>query len=579
MNFYTLLKIFFSLALVFYCIPAFSQINLPITRYEGVGTGENFLELTENTKSAILANNTVDVLTYNSGQGPINVTNIFDPSLALGTYRLRFLDSNFTTQGEMPVHWMLEDINTNEQWTSDGMIDVFNDQIIVGRGFSLAIRQVADVGVEPTAGNGFIGSSISYANNSPNWLRGLRDDSYGNFTNFIRTGFLEEDEVRDPQLVFSNVVSGTWYPYPLVAWKLEPVVNSNFITPAWTSSFSGQVDFRNKMESLNNVNIVMTSDKSKWSRCVVVNTFSDNYILEGMPNPDAPPFEIRTGASIDKDGNPDGTGTGMSWFPGYAIDVETGERLNIFFGENAYFANDPNVTDAGDIGMPEANGKDMIFNPSDINLFFPDPNNPVFTSIEQLPLGGQHFVYVTKSLYDECSLLASGLTGSAFDKINAWSTVSWTSAAMLADGTSMLPLSQGLIPNDVTIKLRVNNPYAKREATNTNDHFPMYEFTIDESTITSIKGFDNQIPVLLSNNPTSLSETEITYLKGVPKNSIISLLSSDGKLLKQWESTLGDKVNLALNPSELEIETVGIYYLHILSEEGASAIKKWVILP
>ena len=32
--------------------------------------------------------------------------------------------------------------------------------------------------------------------------------------------------------------------------------------------------------------------------------------------------------SVDKDGNPDGTGTGMGWFPGYAVNLETGERLN-----------------------------------------------------------------------------------------------------------------------------------------------------------------------------------------------------------------------------------------------------------
>ena len=35
-----------------------------------------------------------------------------------------------------------------------------------------------------------------------------------------------------------------------------------------------------------------------------------------------------------------GVTKGMGWFPGYAIDVETGQRLNIFFGENSVF--DPN---------------------------------------------------------------------------------------------------------------------------------------------------------------------------------------------------------------------------------------------
>ena len=40
--------------------------------------------------------------------------------------------------------------------------------------------------------------------------------------------------------------------------------------------------------------------------------------------------------------------TGMSWFPGYAIDTQTGERLNIAFGEDSWL-----VTE---------NGDDMIYN-------------------------------------------------------------------------------------------------------------------------------------------------------------------------------------------------------------------------
>ena len=41
---------------------------------------------------------------------------------------------------------------------------------------------------------------------------------------------------------------------------------------------------------------------------------------------------LRQSPSVDKDGNPYNSGTmGMGWFPGYAIDLETGERLNIIF--------------------------------------------------------------------------------------------------------------------------------------------------------------------------------------------------------------------------------------------------------
>ena len=40
----------------------------------------------------------------------------------------------------------------------------------------------------------------------------------------------------------------------------------------------------------------------------------------------------------------------MGWFPGYAIDLETGERLNVIFSEDSWLAGE--------------NGRDMIWNPT-----------------------------------------------------------------------------------------------------------------------------------------------------------------------------------------------------------------------
>ena len=58
---------------------------------------------------------------------------------------------------------------------------------------------------------------------------------------------------------------------------------------------------------------------------------------------------------------------GMGWFPGYAIDTQTGERLNMAFGEDSWLSAD--------------NGRDMIWNPS--------------SSVNYV--GGQHWVYVFKN--------------------------------------------------------------------------------------------------------------------------------------------------------------------------------------
>ena len=84
--------------------------------------------------------------------------------------------------------------------------------------------------------------------------------------------------------------------------------------------------------------------------------------------------------------NPNGNQpVGMSWFPGYAIDVGTGERLNMAFGEDSWLGAD--------------NGKDMIFNPSD-RIYGSGGGfggGGVYA-------GGQHWIYVFKnSQYEEGS--------------------------------------------------------------------------------------------------------------------------------------------------------------------------------
>src|SRR5690606_12185973 len=111
--------------------------------------------------------------------------------------------------------------------------------------------------------------------------------------------------------------------------------------------------------SLRSVDIVFTSDKSKWSKSLVLEMADDNNnIIVGhfLSEGNTPKFFVRSHRSwtgdVDNDGNPiyasSATDTGFSYFPGYAIDQETGERLNIIFGENS--------------ALRDYNGKDLIWN-------------------------------------------------------------------------------------------------------------------------------------------------------------------------------------------------------------------------
>jgi hypothetical protein len=86
---------------------------------------------------------------------------------------------------------------------------------------------------------------------------------------------------------------------------------------------------------LASVELVLTSDTSKWTQCVVVELCEDAALSEGG----ARKMDMRRHQSVDKMGNPvaDPNDIGRGWFPGYAINMETGERLNIMFGEDSYF--------------------------------------------------------------------------------------------------------------------------------------------------------------------------------------------------------------------------------------------------
>src|SRR5690606_38699071 len=121
-----------------------------------------------------------------------------------------------------------------------------------------------------------------------------------------------------------------------------------------------------RYRDLNNVDIVFTKDKSKWSKCIVVETATNDYYGNGIPTiGDAKNFELRQSPSVDVNGNPVGDGTvGFGYFPGYAVDVETGKRLNIFFGENSTFSGafSEFLDDKAPIGG------DMIYNPSSQTL-------------------------------------------------------------------------------------------------------------------------------------------------------------------------------------------------------------------
>ncbi|MDZ4666195.1 MAG: hypothetical protein SGJ15_15060 [Bacteroidota bacterium] len=290
-------------------------------------------------------------------------------------------------------------------------------------GFSVKIGQVSDPGelanftnfggvtsaYTGPAPETLLGASMAYANSATPWLNPVKDVDGGSPQNWILCGtnktagqsdaYYNKDANNDiesfidPQKQFGEILDGTWAPYPLCAGYYPLTATRNFGGPAYHGAISSKDASPNTNSVTNNgslpygantdlrkissVLIVYTKDQSKWTRCPVL----EMQEVSELANGNSFFFEPRRVKSVDKNGIAYGaTGcnttdaaltstTGMGWFPGYAINIETGERLNMAFGEDSY--------------QKENQGDDMVWNPTS-NTNFP----------YSFTFGGKHFVYV-----------------------------------------------------------------------------------------------------------------------------------------------------------------------------------------
>lgn len=536
-----------------------------ITRLEGSGVGGNFVDLNEETMNSIVDGSNDGTLVYEPGQGPIKVQ-IYNPFEATdGTFRLEFTDSDESDEAlDDDARWRLTNLDDGSTIESETTLEILNEQILAEYGFTVSIAQTDDAGDLADESNGAIGAEAEYADpTGPEWLVGITDDFNGQqFFNFVKTGSGEIDNALDPNSSLSTMGDGIFVPYTLVDWRPQPV-GQFLLTPAWDdNSNSSIVRVRNPVSNLNNVNLVFTSDKSKWSRCVVVETATRSYTnptvgLGLSTEGDARMFDLRSAPSVGRDdGNgdglpdPDDDGTGMGWFPGYAVDVETGQRLNVFFGENSVY--DGSLFPEAFDGTPT--GRDMMWNPTGQGFLETGDFN-----IYNLYLAGQHFVYVTNTPYDECAQLREDLSGSAFKKVGALDDVTWT-AMPAVDNTTLTSYADGLIPNDVTVKLRVDSPYDIAVGTDERSGHGTYLISFEDVNAQALETEEevnealDQINVVP--NPyygySSYETSQFTNrvkITNLPPDCVITIYTLDGKFIRQYNrNEEGENQAIRSNP-------------------------------
>jgi hypothetical protein len=538
--------------------------GVQITRREGQGNGGMALELTKTTIDNILISPDHRSLypTYKQGEGPIAITVVDPVKIPKGDFMFKLMNPTLTNAGAVISYgrWELLD-------AYDGsIINYANEDIIFGSeqyitslGLNVKILQTESPGSNPNNNpdNGLISGTIQFDDINDRWLSGVadRDDDSeffslwgfnwiraGSFENSTNTLFSDYGLADDPNGVFEGVVvqtnsafggfewsGGTWAPYRFAShFNDGPGLNNSVTNLA-------------KLENLNSIDIVITDDTLQWSRVCVVEAQDDPLLSQGGQVK----MGLRQSLSVGKDGMPDNkldlngdSIRGLGWFPGYAIDIETGERLNIIFSEDSW--------------QTSENGNDMIWNPTGALTTdqFPqyDASAPIgqqFSGGNYL-LGGKHFIYVVRGEswvkgtddymnniadcdfspnYDESAWIYSRLLNdnNGTGKFYVFKNVAWVGVPLLAPGSNLN------LSNTATIKLRVSKPYKQYETVNPyNDYnsdlvIEDGEMIIKDKTIDLIPG--NTYVVAYENAATTWGGKTVTY-DGITYNPGESFIAS-----------------------------------------------------
>jgi len=597
-----------------------------ITQIEGGGNWGNVLELSDESIAKILVNYIDSTPIYKPGYGPIRVKVIDPLNVPSENFTLKFdsitkihtnsgstqsfgsgyispyYKNGATSSGK--IKWYV--CKTNELSDSskyiwcDNLVSLEGEEKLITKwGLSIEIGQCGfpiyeysflNGFAKPYSNQGLLESTMEFSNINKQWLSFVYDTDLEDYTNWIRSGTKVPDvktkwddwsDMTDSTGVFEKVIGGGIAPYYLCS-KIENgplhessrgLMNSNYVR-------------------LSSVDIVFTSDKSKWTRCPVLEMCENDTTSTGSPVEPvrseglAYKFDLRDHLSVDKDGN---TGTseatldgaqpkGMGWFPGYAIDVETGERLNMMFGEDSW--------------LGAENGKDMKWNPT--STLYSDLYNQTGGFSGDVLFGGKHYIYIvghTAGLiempyYDKgqriYNLLKTGPNSSNIKNVMA--NVMWTGIPLLASGFKVGDC-------DVKIRIRIANPYiagvgAFKHPNPINNNWPMYTFNTsniatsknDNATAKDALKLINIVP-----NPYyGYSDYEQSpfdnYVKitNLPQKCTISIYNVAGTLIRRFKKDSPQTFQDwdLKNNANITIAS-GVYIIHIDAPGIGEKILKW----
>jgi hypothetical protein len=573
--------------------------ELPITRLEGQGNGGGALQLDDNTVNAIMSGFPwrQDQLTYKAGYGPVKVRVVDPLAVPDAQFEIWFQDS-VTPNNLDDAYWYITNTTTGETVRSDRTIDLKYEQLLMDWGISVTIGQPTNTVTGGTVGDVFTmpasTGSMTFADPSKAWLTGIPDGEGVSPFNWIRSGTFSDPQntnyndrsgVDDDQ-VYEGILDGSWAPWNLVGGAP--------FQPGWGRN--GQSVVYHGLAAIADapsVQLVITADKSKWSRSVVFENEQNTALSQGG----AANLALRASPSIDKEGRKSGTPgcneeeatlggaqpTGGGWFPGYAIDLETGERLNIAYSENSFWG--------GEIG------RDMMWN----------PNDQMTTVAGDAFFGGCHWIYVFKNdrrrafdlgqsnpdlrvpAYDECRFIHTLAQETGTEPLRRlFRAVGWVGGMIRLPGTELLA-------TDVTILLQTQQKYRTYRNypgspspidPQLNNGLPLYKFgTSGYATTTAVQEVAESALDMINVVPNpyyGFSGYEQTRLDNrvrfinLPQRCTISIYNVSGTLVRKFRKD-NDLTYLdwdLKNHTNVPIAG-GVYLCHIEVPDVGEKVLKW----
>ena len=515
-------------------------------------------------------------------------------------------------------YWKLTDLNSGKITYNKNPISKSSEELLPEYGISIRPKDGATPGLNPfniLELNGVLQSNIEQ-NEDPEkiWTTGIsgyfRSDKLSNQENYY---------ALDPFRNFQSWSDGYWAPYVLGKFSISnnnrkeygpqlPFRNDNQDT---IFQISRNVDGKPNKYLLNsrNVNIVLTNDKSQWTRCVVLQNDS-NAIIAGEQSGEGFILSKSRQRSVNNMFRPDNSKSsfddttlsrGMSWFPGYAIDIDRGLRLNMMFSESKVLDSTPA-------------GNDLQWQPS----------------------SDGSFIYVLNNQYDRCvnaekfldSLYISGVRRAKallippatipkpnvvanfilpFARLWHLQNIMYFGAMGPTIDFNNFKLKDPFI-SKVKVRLRVQRAFEYYSNSNaTTDCSPVYEFSTEGSTSRSVSSVGQSAMDLIRVVPNpylSVSGYENSQVDSrvkvvnLPSQCVVSIFSLSGSLIRQFNfdqtdskpyasvgngeantKSRGDNFQTFLewdlkNQKGVPIAS-GVYIIHINSNKFGDKVIKW----